>query len=75
MQAAFGKANLSGYVVEGNRIRIPRGQQSAYLGALADSGALPANFGDYLTAAVNKAPIKVDDPDMKKGLRSLLRPV
>lgn len=57
MQAAFGKANLSGYVVEGNRIRIPRGQQAAYLGALADSGALPANFGDYLTEAVNKAPM------------------
>ena len=54
MQAAFGKANLSGYVVEGNRIRIPRGQQAAYLGALADSGALPANFGDYLTEAINK---------------------
>ena len=51
MEAAFGKANLSGYTVEGNRVRIPRGQQAAYMGALADAGALPADFHKYLTDA------------------------
>lgn len=54
MEAAFGKAGLSGYTVEGSRIRIPQGQQAAYMGALADAGALPAHFGDYLTDATVK---------------------
>lgn len=51
MEAAFGKAGLGNYTVEGNRIRIPRGQQAAYMGALADAGALPADFHKYLTDA------------------------
>jgi flagellar biosynthesis/type III secretory pathway M-ring protein FliF/YscJ len=51
MEAAFGKANLSGYHIEGNRLRVDRGRQAAYMAALADHGALPAHFGDFLTAA------------------------
>jgi flagellar M-ring protein FliF len=47
MLGAFNKAHLEGYVVEGSRIRVPRGQQAAYLGALASAKALPANFGSY----------------------------
>jgi flagellar M-ring protein FliF len=53
MEAAFGKASLSGYQVEGSRIRIPRGQNAAYMAALADAGALPASFGSYLDEALN----------------------
>jgi flagellar M-ring protein FliF len=49
MLAAFNKANLSTAQVDGNRIRVSHGQQSAYMGALADANALPKNFGDYLT--------------------------
>ena len=51
MEGAFGKAGLSDYDVEGSRIRISRARQAAHLGALADAGAMPARFGDYLTAA------------------------
>ncbi|MCA9245974.1 MAG: hypothetical protein KDA42_02635 [Planctomycetales bacterium] len=53
MEAAFSKANLTDYEVEGNRIRVPRGQQASYMGALADAGALPANFGSYLAKALD----------------------
>ncbi len=53
MEAAFAKAGLAAYEVDGNRVRVPRGQQSAYMGALADAGSLPANFGDYLLRAVD----------------------
>lgn len=51
MEGAFGKAGLSDYTVEGSRVRISKSRQAAFLGALADSGAMPAKFGDYLTAA------------------------
>lgn len=54
MEAAFSKAGLTNYEIEGNRIRVPRGQQSAYMGALADEGALPPDFGKYLEDAVGK---------------------
>ncbi len=55
MEAAFAKAGLAAYEVEGNRVRVPRGQQSAYMGALADAGALPSNFGDLLMRAVGES--------------------
>ncbi len=53
MVAAFGKAHLEGYVIQGSRIRVPRGQQAAYMGALADAKALPANFGSYFKHALD----------------------
>ncbi|HEX4130146.1 MAG TPA: FliG C-terminal domain-containing protein [Pirellulales bacterium] len=55
MEAAFGKANLNDYVVEGRRLSVPRAQQAAYMAALADHAALPANFGDYMTRAMLQA--------------------
>lgn len=55
MEAAFAKAGLSGYSIDGTQIRVPRAQQAAFMGALADAGALPANFGDYLMKATNDA--------------------
>lgn len=47
MVGAFHKAHLEGYVIEGSRIRVPHGQQAAFMGAMADAKALPANFGSY----------------------------
>jgi flagellar M-ring protein FliF len=52
MEAAFSQAKLTLYHIEGNRIKIPSGQQAAYMGALADAGALPPNFGSYLEKAM-----------------------
>jgi flagellar M-ring protein FliF len=53
MEAAFAKANLNSYEVQGTRIRVPRGQQGAYMAALAEAKALPPNFGTALTRAVD----------------------
>jgi len=53
MEAAFSKANLDGYEVVGNRIRVHGGQQVKFMGALADAGALPPDYGKYLEKAVS----------------------
>ena len=51
IEAAFARAGLSQSVIEGNRIRIPRGKKAEYLAALADNNALPADFNNYLDQA------------------------
>lgn len=53
-EAAIAQAGLSGYQREGNRIRVPAGQQAAYLAAVADGGALPPNFNTILEDALGK---------------------
>lgn len=54
-EAAIAQAKLSGYEREGNRIRVPAGQQATYLAAVADAGALPPNFNTILEDALNKS--------------------
>lgn len=54
VEAAIAQAGLSGYVRDGNRIRVPAGQQAAYLAAVADGGALPPNFNTILENALDK---------------------
>jgi len=56
MEAAFDKAGLTSYELVGNRVRVPKGQQSAYMGALADAGALPPDFGKFLEKAASSSP-------------------
>ncbi len=53
MEAAFAAANLSSYEVEGNRIRVPRGQKALYMAAAAEKKAIPNGFFRYLDEAVN----------------------
>jgi flagellar M-ring protein FliF len=53
-EAAIAQAGLSGYERDGNRIRVPAGQQAAYLAAVADAGALPPNFNTILENALDK---------------------
>ena len=53
IEAAFAQAGLSSSIVVGNRIRIPRGQKAAYLAAMADASALPADFYKYFDDAVS----------------------
>lgn len=55
MQTAFGKAGLEDYEIDKSRLRVPHGQQSKYMAALADEGALPEDFGEYLRKAVNSS--------------------
>ncbi len=54
IESALGSAGLGDYEIEGTKIRIPRGQQDAYMAALAAGDALPRNFGDYLDKIVNE---------------------
>jgi flagellar M-ring protein FliF len=56
IQAAFDKAGLTGAVVEGNRIRVPKGQENAYVGAMAADGALPADFGTIFEKTLAEQP-------------------
>lgn len=58
MEAAFDKAGLKAYTIDGNQIRVPRGQQSAYMGALAENGAMPADFHTFLDKAVDNSPFE-----------------
>lgn len=53
MEAAFGKAGLADYRIQGDRLRVPLGQQAKYMAALADAGAMPRDSGEYLRSAVN----------------------
>ena len=52
MQAAFGKAGLEPQI-DGARVKVPQGQESKYMAALAEAGAMPGEFGDYLKKAVS----------------------
>jgi flagellar M-ring protein FliF len=54
VEAAIAQAGLSGFEREGSRIRVPAGQQAAYLAAVADAGALPPNFNTILEEALDK---------------------
>ncbi len=54
MEAAFAKAGLKNYQLEGNRIRVSRGQRQAYMAAMAEAEALPANSFDYIEKALSK---------------------
>lgn len=47
MEAALGKAGLQARRA-GARLRVVRGQQAAYMAALAEGNALPENFNDLL---------------------------
>jgi flagellar M-ring protein FliF len=52
MVSALAKANLKGYEIRGTSIMVPRGQEPAYLAALADAKALPEDFETILSEPV-----------------------
>ena len=53
IEAAFGKASLKNYSIEANRIRVPRGEESVYMAALADGQAMPATYGSHISKALD----------------------
>jgi flagellar M-ring protein FliF len=65
MEAAFDKAKLNTYRIEGTRIRVPRGQQAAYMGALVDGKALPPGFGTAMRDALDKGNI-FESPEQRR---------
>ena len=54
MEAAFGKAKLTGYKIEGTQIRVPHNQEAVYMAALAEANALPADFSTVMDDESNK---------------------
>jgi flagellar M-ring protein FliF len=65
MEAAFAQAGLGAYQIDGNLVRVPKGQEHVYMAALADGGALPMGFHDYL----DKAAANADSPWLSKHQR------
>ena len=56
IEAAFAKAKLGGYEIDGgHRILVPSGQKATYMAALADANALPHGFGDHMIEAIKGA--------------------
>jgi flagellar M-ring protein FliF len=53
IQEAFAKASLADYEVDGNRVRVPRGKQNDYIGAMIDHDALPRLTNDYWSKALS----------------------
>lgn len=69
MEAAFAKAGLSEYEIDGNRVRVPRGRQADYMGALADESALPPNFGSALDEALSNSNVFESSKDKQERLK------
>jgi flagellar M-ring protein FliF len=53
VKEAFDKANLKGYEIQGNTIRVPSDRQAAFHSALADAKVLTQDFGDAQLDALN----------------------
>lgn len=53
-EAGIAQAGLPGAEREGNRLKVPAGQQAKYLAAVADADALPPDFNKILEAALGK---------------------
>ncbi len=84
MAEAFGKAGLNDFTMEGGRVKVPHSQRAAYLAALADTKALPPNFGDKfkrrrrgrqprssLPSSVTNTPIRAKDEELSDVIRCL----
>lgn len=70
MEAALAKANLTNYEIRGTSIFVPRGREAVYMAALADANALPRNFGDVLTNAVNAGGPFLSSRDRKQRIKN-----
>ncbi len=53
MKLAFGQEGLDSYQFEGNRVRVPRGQRTEYMAAIAKHNAMPEGFAEKLTNALD----------------------
>ena len=65
-EAAIAQAGLNGYERVGNRLKVPRGQKSAYLAAVADGDALPPNFHKIVEDALDISPFASGDTRREK---------
>jgi flagellar M-ring protein FliF len=70
VEAAIAKAGLGQYRREGNRFFVPRGNKSAYLAAVADAGALPADFDTLLEDTLDLSPF-VSSEERKQRMKAI----
>ncbi|MBN1911121.1 MAG: hypothetical protein JW818_15350 [Pirellulales bacterium] len=64
MEVALGSANVD-FEVDRGRIRVPKSQKAAAMGALADGEALPPGWNDTLKQALAKDSV-FTDPEQRK---------
>jgi flagellar M-ring protein FliF len=62
---ALARSKLADYSIQDHRIRVPQGQSSLYLTALAEGGALPHDFHSHTAAAVKEVNIFESDRDRR----------
>jgi flagellar M-ring protein FliF len=74
IEDAFRKANLTGYEIQGNTIRVPRERQAAFMDAMAGIKVLAQDFGDAQLDAVNSGSI-FDPPDRQEERRKIARQI
>ncbi|TWT86523.1 flagellar MS-ring protein [Pseudobythopirellula maris] len=65
MSAAMSQAGLSNFEIDGNRIRVQRGQKAAYLAAIADAGAMPTDVHRLMSDALDGGSV-LDSSEVKK---------
>lgn len=53
MEAAMAQADVTGFQIEGNRIRVPRAQKSKAVAAIASAGELPADFHGLMKEGID----------------------
>ncbi len=70
MEGAMSQAGLGDYSVEGNHIRIPRGQKATYIAAIADAGELPPDIFMMMDEALAKGSIFDDSSTKKQRLKA-----
>ena len=69
VEQAFAAAGLAGHERDGGRIRVPKAQKAAYLAAVADAGALPANFNQVMEQSLDLGPF-VDRDTKRQRLKA-----
>jgi flagellar biosynthesis/type III secretory pathway M-ring protein FliF/YscJ len=66
---ALAKNKLTGYVIQQQRIRVPRGQLSIYHAALAEADALPGEYPSYMGEALEQSRIFESEQARQQRLR------
>lgn len=65
-QEALNGAGLTGYTVDGQRVRVPKADTMRYNAALVEGGAMPAEYGDSLVKMYREAGLWATDSDRQK---------
>lgn len=70
IEAAIAKSNLTGYEIESNRIRVPRGQEAPFMAAIAEDNAMPADFHLLLEKAISAGGVFGSKEDKRQQVKA-----